>query len=64
MAFLLLAALPAGALAGGSLWTHSVPSEITDLSLTPDGSYVLTGGDRLCLLAGNGTPLRQEWTAG
>ena len=61
---LLLAALPAGALAGSPLWTHSVPSEITGLSLTPDGSYVLTGGDRLCLLAGNGTPLWQEWTAG
>ncbi len=60
---LLFGILPAGALAGGPLWTHSVPSEITGLSLTPDGSYVLTGGDRLCFLAGNGTPLWQEGTA-
>ena len=60
---LLLALLPAGAQAGDPLWTHSVPSEITDLSLTPDGSYVLASGERLCLLAGNGTPLWQEWTA-
>lgn len=59
-----LAVLPTGALAGSPLWTHSISSEITDLSLTPDGSYILTGGDRLCLLAGNGTPLWQEWTAG
>ncbi|MCE5338398.1 MAG: PQQ-binding-like beta-propeller repeat protein [Methanomicrobiaceae archaeon] len=61
---LLLAGLPVGALAGTPHWTHSAPSDITDLSLTPDGSYVLTGGDRLCFLAGNGTPLWQEWTAG
>jgi len=61
---LLLAVLPAGALAGSPLWAHSVPSEITGLSLTPDGSYVLTGGERLCFLAGNGTPLWQEGTAG
>ena len=63
VASLLLAVLPAGAQAGDPLWTHSVPSEITDLSLTPDGSYVLASGERLCLLAGNGTPLWQEWTA-
>ena len=60
---LLLALLPAGAQAGDPLWTHSVPSEITDLSLTADGSYVLASGERLCLLAGNGTPLWQEWAA-
>ncbi|MCK9277339.1 MAG: PQQ-binding-like beta-propeller repeat protein [Methanoculleus sp.] len=61
--FLLLAGLPVGALAGTPHWTHSVPSDITGLSLTPDGSYVLTGGERVCFLAGNGTPLWQEWTA-
>ena len=60
---LLLAGLPVGALAGTPHWTHSAPSDITDLSLTPDGSYVLTGGERVCFLAGNGTPLWQEWTA-
>ena len=60
---LLLAVLPVGVQAGDPLWMHSVPSEITSLSLTPDGSYVLVGGERLCFLAGNGTPLWQEWTA-
>ncbi|MDV2481202.1 PQQ-binding-like beta-propeller repeat protein [Methanoculleus sp. Wushi-C6] len=60
---LLLAGLPAGALAGAALWTYSAPSEITSLSLTPDGSYVLIGEGRLCFLAGNGTPLWQERTA-
>lgn len=60
---LLLACPPAGALAGTALWAYSAPSEITGLSMTPDGSYVLIGGGRLCFLAGNGTPLWQEWTA-
>lgn len=59
VASLLLAGLPAG----DPLWTHPVPSEITDLSLTRDGSYVLASGERLCLLAGNGTLLWKQWTA-
>ena len=60
----LLAVLPAGALAGTPLWTHSISSDIADLSLTPDGSFILVGGDRLCLLTGNGTLLWREWAAG
>lgn len=63
IASLLLAGLPAGAQAGDPLWTHPVPSGITELSLTPDGSYVLVAGERLCLLAGNGTALWKQWTA-
>ena len=59
VASLLLAGLPAG----DPLWTHPVPSEITDISLTRDGSYILASGERLCLLAGNGTLLWKQWTA-
>jgi hypothetical protein len=53
--------LATGVQAGAALWTHSMPSGITDLSLSRDGSYVLAGGERVCLLAGNGTPLWQQW---
>ncbi|MDD4255231.1 MAG: PQQ-binding-like beta-propeller repeat protein [Methanofollis sp.] len=60
---LLLAVLPAGALAGDPIWTYSAPSEIACLTLTPDGSHVLVGGERLCFLAGNGTPLWEQWSA-
>ncbi|WP_298665226.1 WD40 repeat domain-containing protein [uncultured Methanofollis sp.] len=60
---LLLLVLPAGALAETPLWTYSAPAEVADLSLTPDGSHVLIGGERLCLLSGNGTPLWAQWSA-
>lgn len=60
---LLLACLPVGVLATDPAWTYTAPTEITYLSLTPDGSYVLAGGGRLCLLDGNGTPLWEEWSA-
>ncbi|HOB18922.1 MAG TPA: DUF5711 family protein, partial [Candidatus Methanoculleus thermohydrogenotrophicum] len=61
---LLLASLPVGGLAGATpAWTFSAPSDITSLSMTPDGSYVLTGGERICFFAGNGTPLWQEGSA-
>jgi hypothetical protein len=53
--------LATGVQAGAALWTHSMPSGITDLSLSRDGSYVLAGGERVCLLAGNGTPLWKQW---
>ncbi len=52
----ILLSLPAGATT--PLWGS--PSDITDLSLTADGSYILTGGGRVCLFAGNGTPLWRE----
>lgn len=61
---LFLTALPAGALAGDPLWTYAAPAEVACLSLTPDGSHVLLGGERVCLLAGDGTPLWEEWSAG
>ncbi|WP_067052302.1 WD40 repeat domain-containing protein [Methanofollis ethanolicus] len=60
---LFLAVLPVGALAGNPLWTYSAPAEVAGLALTPDGSHVLVGGERLCLLAGNGTPLWEQWSA-
>lgn len=60
---LLLAGLPAGALAGTPLWNFTAPSEVAGLSLTPDGEHILLGGGRLCLLAGDGTPLWKEWSA-
>lgn len=60
---LFLACLPAGAFAGAPLWNLSAPAEVTSLALTPDGERVLLGGERLCLLAGNGTPIWKEWSA-
>lgn len=61
--FLLLASFPAGALALAPSWRSPAPSDITALSLSADGSYILTGGERVCLYSGDGTPLWQEWTA-
>ncbi len=63
-ASLLLASLPAGTLAGAPLWRSSAPYDITGLSLPEDGSYALTGGERVCLFAGDGAPLWREGTAG
>ncbi|WP_265580802.1 WD40 repeat domain-containing protein [Methanofollis aquaemaris] len=60
---LLLACLPAGVLAEEPLWNLSVPSAIGELTMTPDGSYVLTNGERLCFLTGNGTVLWTECSA-
>lgn len=59
---LLLILLPAGALAETPLWTYAAPAEVAGLSLTPDGSHVLVGGERICLLSGDGTSLWEEWS--
>ncbi|WP_265581133.1 WD40 repeat domain-containing protein [Methanofollis aquaemaris] len=60
---LLLLSMPAGALAEDTLWDHSVSSEINGLTMTPDGSYILIGGERLRFLAGDGTLLWDESSA-
>ncbi|MGB4579013.1 MAG: PQQ-binding-like beta-propeller repeat protein [Methanoculleus sp.] len=62
-AALLLASLPAGALAGSPLWRSTAPYDITCLSFPADGSYILTGGERICLFADDGAPLWREGTA-
>ncbi|MBP2144587.1 hypothetical protein J2129_000041 [Methanofollis sp. W23] len=61
--FLLLLSLPAGVHGDGALWDHGVSSEIDGLAMTPDGAYVLVGGDRLRFLAGDGTHLWDKSSA-
>ena len=56
-----LLSLPAGALPPH--WRSTASSDITALSVSSDGSYILTGGERVCLFAGDGTPLWREWSA-
>ena len=58
---ILLLGLPAGALTPH--WRSTAPSDVTTLSISADGSYILTGGERVCLFAGDGTPLWREWSA-
>ena len=58
---ILLLGLPAGALTPH--WRSTAPSDVTTLSISTDGSYILTGGERVCLFAGDGTPLWREWSA-
>ena len=57
---ILLLSLPAGALTPD--WKSTAPSDITALSISTDGSYILTGGDQVCLFAGDGTSLWREWS--